>query len=152
MRHCTIETLLTSPPASEFKWIDPREFESNKYSSNILTVCVLEIDIEYSRELRQLNYDYPLVPYKVGIENEILSDYQLKIAVFYNINSGGAIKLMPNVFDRERYVLQYENLQLYLRRGLKLKKYILIKYIELNQSQWLKPNVNKDYYSMILIV
>ena len=102
MRHCTIETLLTSPPASEFKWIDPREFESNKYSSNILIVCVLEIDIEYSRELHQLNYDYPLVPYKVGIENEILSDYQLKIADFYNINSGGATKLMPNVFDRER--------------------------------------------------
>ena len=144
MRHYTIETLLTSPPESEFKWIDPREFESNKYSSNILKGCVLEIDLEYSRELRQLNYDYPLVPYKVGIENEISSDYQLKIADFYNINIGGAKKLMPNFFDKERYVLQYENLQLYLRRGLKLKKYILIKYIELNQSQWLKPNVNKD--------
>ena len=117
-----------------------------------MNVCVLEIDLEYSGELRQLNYDYPLVPYKVGIKNEISSDYQLKIADFYNINIGGAQKLMPNVFDRERYVLQYENLQLYLRPGLKLKKYILIKYIELNQSQWLKPNVNKDYYSMILIV
>ena len=27
---------------------------------------------------------------------------------------------MPNIFDKERYVLHYENLQLYMRQGLKL--------------------------------
>ena len=31
---------------------------------------------------------------------------------------------MPNVFDKEKNVLHYENLQLYSRIGLKLKKYI----------------------------
>ena len=31
-------------------------------------------------------------------------------------------KLVPNFFDKEKYVLYYENLQLYLRLGLKLKK------------------------------
>ena len=29
---------------------------------------------------------------------------------------------MPNVFDKEKYVIRYENLQLYVRLGLKLKK------------------------------
>ena len=33
-------------------------------------------------------------------------------------------KLLPNFFDKEMYVLHYENIQLYLRLGLKLKKYI----------------------------
>ena len=33
-------------------------------------------------------------------------------------------------------MLYYENLQLYLRLGLKLKKHRLL---EFNQSQWLKP-------------
>ena len=28
---------------------------------------------------------------------------------------------MPNFFDKEKYVSHYENLQLYLRLGLKLK-------------------------------
>ena len=32
-------------------------------------------------------------------------------------------KLVPNLFDKEQYVIHYENIQLYLRLGLKLKKY-----------------------------
>ena len=30
----------------------------------------------------------------------------------------------PNFFDKEKYVVHYENLQLYFILGLKLKKYI----------------------------
>ena len=48
----------------------------------------------------------------------MLSDYQLKIADLYNINIGNVKKLVPNFFDKEKYVLHYENLRL----GLKLKK------------------------------
>ena len=46
------------------------------------------------------------------------------IADFYNIFVGNDEKLVPNFFDKEKYVLHYENLQLYLRVVLKLKKYI----------------------------
>ena len=48
-------------------------------------------------------------------------------------------KLVPNFFDKEKYVLRYERLQLYLRLGLKLKKIHCV--LESNQSQWLKPYV-----------
>ena len=51
----------------------------------------------------------------------MLSEYKLKIADLYNIPIGNAKKLMPKFFDKEKYVLHYENLQLYLRPGLKLK-------------------------------
>ena len=44
---------------------------------------------------------------------------------------------MPNFFDEEKYALQYENMQLYLRLGLKLKD--IHNLLELNQSRWLKP-------------
>ena len=30
-------------------------------------------------------------------------------------------KLVPNFFDKEKYVLHYENMQVYLRLGFKLK-------------------------------
>ena len=43
---------------------------------------------------------------------------------------------MPDFFDEEKYALQYENMQLYLRLGLKLKD--IHHLLELNQSRWLK--------------
>ena len=46
---------------------------------------------------------------------------------------------MPNSFDKEKYVLHYENLKLYLRLGLKLKE--IHRILELNQSQWLKQYI-----------
>ena len=50
----------------------------------------------------------------------MLSEYQLKVANLYNIFIANIEKLVPNVFDKEKYVLPYENLQLYLKLGLKL--------------------------------
>ena len=35
---------------------------------------------------------------------------------------GNVQKLVPNFFDKEKYAIHYENLKLYLRLGLKLKK------------------------------
>ena len=45
----------------------------------------------------------------------------MKIADFYNIPIGNAKKSVPNFFDKEKYVPSNENLQLYLRLGLKQK-------------------------------
>ena len=110
---------------SGFKWIDPKEFDLNKCTSNSLKGCVLEVDLEYPKELRELHNDYPLAPDKIEIKREMLSNYQLKIADLYNIPIIGNIKkLVPNFFNNEKNVIRYENLKLYLRLGLKLKKYI----------------------------
>ena len=46
---------------------------------------------------------------------------------------------MLNFFDKEKYVIYYENLQLYLRLGLKLNKIHCV--LEFNQSQCLKSYV-----------
>ena len=51
----------------------------------------------------------------------MFSRYQLKIADHYNIPIGSVKKLVSNLFDKEKYMILYENLQLYLRLGLKLK-------------------------------
>ena len=65
----------------------------------------------------------------------MLSEYQLKIVDLYNIPIGNVEKLMPNFF--EKFVINYKNLQIYLRLGLKLKR--IHRILEFNQSQWLKP-------------
>ena len=58
------------------------------------------------------------------MKRKMLSEYQLKIADLYNILTGKVKELVPNFFNKEKYVFHYEKLQLYLRLGLKLKKYI----------------------------
>ena len=54
----------------------------------------------------------------------MLSEYQLKIADLNSLPIGNIKKLVPNFFDKEKYVIHFENLKLYLRLGLKLKRYI----------------------------
>ena len=44
-------------------------------------------------------------------------------------------KLAPEFFDKDKNILHYENLQLYLGLELKLKNNRIL---EFNQSQWLK--------------
>ena len=41
-------------PTSGFKWINSKEFDWNKYSSNRLRGCVLEVDLKTPKELRKL--------------------------------------------------------------------------------------------------
>ena len=62
----------------------------------------------------------------------MLSEYQLKIADLCNIPIGNIKKLVPNFFDKEKYVIQYENLHLYSRLGLKLKKVHFVLEFNLN--------------------
>ena len=72
---------------------------------------------EYPKELH--NY-YPLAPDKIEIKREMQSEYQLKITDVYNIAIGN--NKVSNIFHEEKYVFHYQNFQLFLRLGLKLKK------------------------------
>ena len=108
-----------------FKWIDPKESDLNKHTSNSSKACVLEADLKYPKELWELHIDCPLAPDKIETKREMLSDYQLKIADVYNIPISNIGKLVPNCFDKEKYMIHYGNLKLYLRLGVKLKKYIV---------------------------
>ena len=60
-------------PTSEFKWIDPKDFDLKKYISNSLKRCVLDICLEYPKELRKLYNDYLIAPDKTETNREMLS-------------------------------------------------------------------------------
>ena len=57
----------------------------NKYTSNSSKGCILEVNLEYPKGLRDLHNDYPLASDKTEIKNEMLSNYQLKVADLYSI-------------------------------------------------------------------
>ena len=75
-------------PIGESKWRDPKNVDFNKYSSNSWKGCVLAVDLEYPKELCEFHNAYPLAPDKIEIKKKLLSNYQLKIADFYDIPIG----------------------------------------------------------------
>ena len=118
------------PPTSEFEWIILEMFDSDKYSNNSFKVGVLGVDFEYPKEFRELPNDYYSAPDKIEItkemikmeiKKEVLSIKQSKIPNFYNTFISNVKKLVHNFFDKQKYVLHYENLPLSLRLRLKLK-------------------------------
>ena len=88
-------------PTNCFKWIDPKEFHLNKYTSNSSKGCALEVALEYPKELRELHNDNLLAPDKIEIKREMLSEYQLKIAYLYNIPLGNVNRLVPHFFGKK---------------------------------------------------
>ena len=92
-------------PTSGFKWIDPKEVELNRYTSDSSKGCFLEVDLDYPKGLRELHNDYPLAADEIEIKKEMLSDFQLKIVYFYKIPIGNVKKLVSNFFSIEKYVI-----------------------------------------------
>ena len=58
---------------------------------------ILEVDLEYPKELHELHNDYPLAPEKLAVSSDMLSTYCKNIADEYDIKVGGVKKLIPNL-------------------------------------------------------
>ena len=112
-------------PTGNFKWMSDKEIgriDLGKYKADGKKGFILEVDLEYPRELHDMHNDYPVCPEKVKVSNNMLSGYCKKIAEKYKISVGLVRKLIPTLRDKKEYVLHYHNLQLYLDLSLKIKK------------------------------
>ena len=130
-------------PTGKFKWLTQKQIDETnlaKFNENSNKGLILEVDLEYPKELHELHNDYPVACEKVKISKNMLSEYCQKIANKYNISTGLVDKLIPNLNKKEKYILHYRNLQLYLDLGLKLTK--VHRVLEFNQSPWLKTYID----------
>ena len=130
-------------PTGGFRWMKQKqidELDLAKYKEDSKMGLILEVDLEYPKELHDLHNDYPLAAEKVRVTEDMLSDYCKNIASKYKISTGLVHKLIPTLSNKERYVLHYRNLQLYLDLGLKVTK--VHRVLEFNQSPWLKQYID----------
>ena len=81
--------------------------------------CILEVDLEYSKELHDLHNDYPLAPERLKI--------------------GNVEKLIPNLKDKKKYVVHHETLKFYESLGLKITR--THRGIKFKEFAWLKPYI-----------
>ena len=106
------------------------------------TGYILEVDLDYPPELHDLHSDYPLAPEKMVIIPEMLSPYQHALKEELNYKPAKVEKLLPNLWDKENYVVHYRNLKFYIKQGMKLKK--IYRVLQFKQEPWLKPYIEKN--------
>ena len=67
---------------------------------------------------------------------EILSKYCKDIVDRHDIKVGNVKKLIPNLFDKSKYIVDYKNLKYYFSLGMKLKD--IHRILSFKQKNWLK--------------
>ena len=113
-------------PVDNFKWVDDlsvftEDFIKN-YDEDSDKGYILEVDVEYSKNIRMLHSDLPFLSERMKINN--------------------CTKLVCNLIDKERYPVPMRALKQALNHGLKLTK--VHRVTEFRQEAWLKPYIDMN--------
>ena len=90
-------------PTKDFRWLTEDEVENLEFFAQSFVPfpkglwCTSEVDLDYPEELHDLHSDYPLAPAK--------------------FKGNGVEKLIPNLYPKKKYILNYTTLLFYLRQG-----------------------------------
>ncbi|XP_077260838.1 uncharacterized protein LOC143896720 [Temnothorax americanus] len=106
-------------PYANFQWLDdPENFDATTVPVDSDVGYILEVDLEYPRDLHDAHADLPLCPTRdkpPGKRQE---------------------KLLATLYDKSRYVTHYRNLQQCLRLGMRLTR--VRRELRFAQSPWLR--------------
>lgn len=99
-----------------FSWLTRPEIsklEINSIPEDSWYGCIFTVDLEYPKQLQDLENNYLLAPEKLKIACDMFSDYCIGNANKYKIKVRGVKKLVRNLVNKSEYVLHYINLQSY---------------------------------------
>ena len=148
----------------DFRWLETDEIDNLdiKTINSDGEICyILEADLDYPKHLHDNHSDYPL-----AVEKKIITEDQISPVnqEFLKINKEKfrpSTKLVPDLHNKIKYVCSLRNLQLYLNKGLVLKKIhrVLVanqknymsSYIEINslKRQAAKTDFEKDFFKLL---
>ena len=112
-------------PINGFKWVNDisginKKFVKSYDKKNSDKGYILEVDVDYPSKLHKLHSDMPFLPEKMKIDK--------------------TQKLVCNLRDKKKYVVNISILKQALNHGLKLKK--VRRVIKFNQEAWLKKYID----------
>ena len=103
-------------PTKGFKWMVEDELQDwKKFLDCEGHGCILEVDLEYPKELHDLHNYYQVAPERLTVNK--------------------VEKLIPNLNDKTNYVIHSKNLELFESLGLKITK--IHRGIKFEESPWL---------------
>ena len=100
------------------------------------------MDLEYPKELHDLHNDYPLAPEQIAVDEADLSPYCKALRQQFKCSVGKVQKLIPNLRNKQNYVLHYRNLQLYIDLGMKVTQ--VHRVLKFRQSPWLQQYIDSN--------
>ena len=109
-------------PHKNFRWLDEAklvDFDPTLINTEDEAGYILQVDLEYPKELHDAHNNHPLAPESLLI-NKIY-------------------KLTPNLYNKTKYTLHLKNPQLYLSLALKLTK--IHKVLAFDQKDWMRPYI-----------
>ena len=107
-------------PTRGFKRVDIKPGEIRKLAKCKYKGYLLEVDVRYPKELHDSHNDLPFMCERMKIS--------------------GVEKLIPNLYDKKRYVIHIRALDQALKHGLVLK--LIHRAIEFKQSAWMKEYID----------
>ena len=111
-------------PVNGFKWVkNVSKFDENfikNYDEDSDKGYILEVDVEYPKNLHDLHSDLPFLPERMKINK--------------------CRKLVCNLYDKNNYVVHIRSLKQSLNHELILKK--VHRVIKFNQEAWLKEYID----------
>ena len=129
-------------PERQFDWLN----EDQKAAFDVMQIedesemgYILEVDLEYPAQLHNDHSDYPLAPESMTVTPDMLSPYSIELLEKLNMKPCKVQKLVPNLNNKQKYVVHYINWKLYLKYGLKLTK--IHRILEFKLSPWMKPYI-----------
>ena len=107
-------------PIGGFKWVDVNHNEISELATRTDKGYVLEVDVNYPKELHNSHNDLPFMCERIEIN--------------------GVEKLVSNLRDKKNYVIHIQALNQVLQHGLRLDR--IHRAIEFDQSPWLKTYID----------
>ncbi|KYN17530.1 hypothetical protein ALC57_10179 [Trachymyrmex cornetzi] len=111
-----------SLPCAEFRWVeDASNFDVSAIAPDSSTGYILEVNLEYPQRLHDRHTDLPFCPMRDKPPGKREN------------------KLLATLYDKQRYVIHYRNLQQCTRHGLRITK--IHRVLQLAQFAWLRDYI-----------